>query len=495
MKIINIDKNISKLKTNALVLGIFKNEKFKGAVKELNDRLGGAIKSITDAHGFEGALGDSVLISHTFGKVGAEKILLVGLGEKSTRSEDSFKKAGTVVAKLLKGKAKEVSLAPEFSETTEAISPLIQGISEGDYEFSKYKTEHKAKKSFEKLVFVSKSLKQIDIDKESRRGEVISDSVTVARDLVNEPPVYATPERLAQVALEIAESGGLHCEIFDRAEIEKRGMGGIEAVSRGSDVPPRFIHLTYKPNLGKSRRKPKKKIAIAGKGITFDSGGLCIKPADGMRTMKMDMAGSAVVLGVMKALPYLSPNVEVHGLISASENMTGAKAYKPDDVIKAYNGKTIEVINTDAEGRIVLSDALSYAVELGVDEIVDLATLTGACMVGLGSFTAGVMGNDQRLIDRILKASSQTGEKMWQLPMDDELRDEIHSTIADMKNAGTRMGGAIIAAMLLEQFVAETPWVHIDIAGPAYSEKKNNLRDIGGTGFGINTILRYIVDR
>jgi leucyl aminopeptidase len=279
-------------------------------------------------------------------------------------------------------------------------------------------------------------------------------------------------------------------EIFDAAEIDKRGMGGIEAVSRGSDEPPRFIHLVYEP-----KRKTKKSIAIVGKGITFDSGGLCLKPSDSMRGMKMDMAGSAVVLGVMKALARLAPAVRVHGLIAASENMTGAKAYKPDDVIKAYNGKTIEVINTDAEGRIVLSDALSYAVELKADEIVDFATLTGACMVGLGSYTAGVMGNNQKLIDKILSASGRAGEKMWQLPMDDELREEIKSEVADIRNAGSRLGGAITAAMFLEQFVSDVPWVHIDIAGPAYSEKKSALHKIGGTGFGVGTVVQYIMGK
>ncbi len=361
---------------------------------------------------------------------------------------------------------------------------------EGGYEFNKYKTDSKSKKKLKKIFFVSKKIKQSSFKEEIRRSKVLSDSIKLARDLVNEPPVSVTPTKLAEVAVEIAEKGNLGCEIFDRAQIEKIGMGGIEAVSRGSDVPPRFIHLTYEP-----KRKPKKTIAIVGKGITFDSGGLCLKPADSMRTMKMDMAGSAVVLGVMKALPELLPSVRVHGLISASENMTGAKAYKPDDVIKAYNGKTIEVINTDAEGRIVLSDALSYAVELGVDEIVDLATLTGACMVGLGSYTAGVMGNDQKLAQRILRASERAGEKMWQLPMDDELREEIKSSVADMKNAGSRMGGAITAAMFLEQFVSNVPWVHIDIAGPAYSEKKSSLRKVGGTGFGVSTIVEYIVGR
>ena len=490
MEIIKIDKKVSILKTDVLVVGVFKNEKYSGALRDLNSKLDGVLRNISKDRDFDGSEGDSVTVNATFGKIGAEKVFLVGLGPKSDYSRSTVKKAGILTAGELWGQTEELAFSPEFSELQGGVSALIEGLMEGGYEFNKYKTDSKSKKELKKILFVSKKIKQSSFKEEIRRSKVLSDSIKLARDLVNEPPVSVTPTKLAEVAVEIAEKGNLGCEIFDRAQIEKIGMGGIEAVSRGSDVPPRFIHLTYEP-----KRKPKKTIAIVGKGITFDSGGLCLKPADSMRTMKMDMAGSAVVLGVMKALPELLPSVRVHGLISASENMTGAKAYKPDDVIKAYNGKTIEVINTDAEGRIVLSDALSYAVELGVDEIVDLATLTGACMVGLGSYTAGVMGNDQKLAQRILRASERAGEKMWQLPMDDELREEIKSSVADMKNAGSRMGGAITAAMFLEQFVSNVPWVHIDIAGPAYSEKKSSLRKVGGTGFGVSTIVEYIVGR
>ncbi len=490
LEIIKIDKNILSLKTNVLVIGVFKKEKYSGALKDVNSKLGGALRSVSEDSDFDGSEGDSVTINATFGKIGAEKVLLIGLGPKSDFTRNTIKKAGILTAGQLWGNTEELAFSSEFSQIPGGVSALIQGIMEGGYEFNKYKTDSKQKKKFKKIQLVSRKLKQNTLKQEVHLSKVISDSTKLARDLVNEPPVYVTPEKLAEVAQEIADEGGLECEIFDRAEIEKRGMGGIEAVSRGSDVPPRFIHLTYEP-----KRKPKKTIAIVGKGITFDSGGLCLKPADSMRTMKMDMAGSAVVLAVMKALPELLPSVRVHGLISASENMTGSKAYKPDDVITAYNGKTIEVINTDAEGRIVLSDALSYAVKLGVDEIVDLATLTGACMVGLGSYTAGVMGNDQNLAQKILSAAERAGEKMWQLPMDDELREEIKSSVADMKNAGSRMGGAIIAAMLLEQFVSNVPWVHIDIAGPAYSEKKSSLRKVGGTGFGVGTIIEYILGK
>jgi leucyl aminopeptidase len=339
-------------------------------------------------------------------------------------------------------------------------------------------------------VIVSKDAKGRRFKEEIAHAHALADSISLVRDMVNEPPLYMTPSKIADTASAIARESGMKCEIFDLKEIKRRGMGGLAAVTSGSTEPPRFIDLTYEP-----RGKYKTTLAIVGKGITFDSGGLCIKPADSMRTMKMDMAGAAAVLGIMKAVARLKPSVKVHGLISSCENMTGPAAYKPDDVIRAYNGKTIEVINTDAEGRIVLSDALSYAVHLKVNEIVDLATLTGACMVALGTYTAGLMGNNQKLIDRILKAAGSAGEKVWQLPMDDELRPEVRSDVADMKNAGSRWGGAITAAMFLENFVGDTPWAHIDIAGPAYNEKDSAWNPRGGTGFGVRTVVSYIMDR
>ena len=274
--------------------------------------------------------------------------------------------------------------------------------------------------------------------------------------------------------------------------MKKNGMEAILAVARGSKQPPKFIHMRYKPE---NTKKKVKKIAVVGKGITFDSGGLCLKPADSMRTMKMDMGGAAVVVGVMKAISKLKPNVEVHGIIPTTENMTGGDAYKPDDVIYAMNGKSIEIINTDAEGRIALSDALSYSVKLKVDEIIDLATLTGACMVGLGSYTAGVMGNNQKLVNSILECAEEIGEKMWQLPLDDELRKEIESTVADVKNVGSRWGGAITAGLFLENFVSNKTWVHIDIAGPTYLDNGNKWYPAGASGFGVRTVVKYLMGK
>jgi len=478
---------VLKLKADTLVLGIFKGQKYSGTVKSVNDKLDGAIKNNSNEENFEADLGQSVMLTSTFGKIGSKRVLLVGLGEKSKLRSNVLRKAGTLIMSKIRNISETAIISSEFTTDSGDVSALTEGLLLGSYEFSKYKTGKVPKIKIEKVIFSSSRIKASAFEDEIKFAELIAESTNLARDLVNEPPVYLTPSKLADTASQIAEEAGLDCEIFDYEEIEKRGLAGLMAVSSGSEEPPRFIHLTYEP-----KKKTKKTIAVVGKGITFDSGGLCLKPPDSMRTMKMDMGGSAVVLGVMKAVAKLKPNVRVHGLIASSENMTGGKAYKPDDVIKAYNGKTIEVINTDAEGRVVLSDALSYAVELKVDEIVDLATLTGACMVGLGSYTAGVMGNNQKLIDKIRDASDSVGEKTWQLPMDDELRAEISSNVADIKNAGSRMGGAITAAMFLENFVGDVPWVHIDIAGPAFMEKQSELAPKGGTGFGVRTIIKYL---
>jgi len=366
------------------------------------------------------------------------------------------------------------------------------GLILGTYEFNKYKSNNDDSSSTTdtKYNFIWSKLNQKDFDDSLGKATGIAEATCFTRDLVNEPPDTMTPTRLAELAKGIADENGLECEIFNNVDIRQKGMGGLYAVSKGSLEDPRFIHLTYKP-----KKKARKTVAIVGKGITFDSGGLCLKPADYMKTMKMDMGGSAVVLGVMKVISLLKPSVKVHALISASENMTGGGAYKPDDVVTALNGKTIEVVNTDAEGRIVLSDALSYAVNLGVEEIVDLATLTGACIVALGNYTAGVMGNNQLVVNKILKAANTVGEKVWQLPMDEELRKDINSDIADVKNVGSRYGGAITAAMFLENFVDDTPWAHIDIAGPTFIEKGGEFYPKGATGFGVQTILQYLLER
>lgn len=477
-----------KLKSNVLVVAKFEEEQISKTVKKVNDALKGAVENISEEEGFNAGLG-KILSINTLGKTGSDRVLVVGLGQKSKYNPSCLKKVGIAVAKRVKNFADKVIFSLDIEGSKLNSQNLIMGLILGTYEFNKFKSNNSKSKDTQ-YNFIWSKLNQKDFESSVAKGEGIANATCLTRDLVNEPPDTMTPTKLAEHARQIADENGLGCEIFNNVEIKERGMGGIYAVSKGSLQDPRFIHLIYKP-----KKKARKKIAIVGKGITFDSGGLCIKPADYMKTMKMDMGGSAVVLGVMKAISLIKPSVEVHGLISAAENMTGGGAYKPDDVVTAMNGKTIEVVNTDAEGRIVLSDALSFAVDMGVDEIVDLATLTGACIVALGTYTAGVMGNNQLVINKILKAANTVDEKVWQLPMDDELRKDIESDVADVKNVGSRYGGAITAGMFLEKFVDDTPWAHIDIAGPTFIEKGGDFYPKGATGFGVQTILQYLLER
>ncbi len=482
-------KDPNRIECDLLVVGQFEGEALKGRAKAVNRALHEGLTKASREEKFKGECGKSVMVN-TLERIKARRVLLAGLGKKSDFSEDVLRKVGILTAKRARPvSAERIAFGLELNGKSGEIETLTEGLMLGSYEFDKYKND-KGKKGegIKQAEIMPNKLKEEEFEKEIEFGKILAESTNFARNLVNEPPVVMTPTRLAETAKEIAEREGLAYEILDEKEIEKRGMGALRAVSLGSEEPPRFIHIWYKP-----RGNPKKKIAIVGKGLTFDTGGLCIKPRDSMRSMKCDMSGAASVLGAMMAIPKLKPRVEVHGLISTTENMPGGKAYKPDDIIRALNGKTIEVIDTDAEGRIVLADALSYAVELKVEEIIDLATLTGSCIVALGNYTAGVMGNNEKLTEAVIKAARRAGEKMWQLPMDEELRKEIDSDVADVKNVGSRYGGAITAAMFLEKFVGDTRWVHLDIAGPAFLEKGGDWYPKGGTGFGVRTLIRYIV--
>lgn len=298
-----------------------------------------------------------------------------------------------------------------------------------------------------------------------------------------------TPVSLAETAAELAQSLGLTLEVLEKEQCEALGMGAFLGVAQASALPPKFIHLIYRP-----QGTPKRKLAIIGKGLTFDSGGLNLKTTgSGIETMKMDMAGSAATLGAAKAVGLLKPEVEVHFIVAATENMISGHAIHPGDVVTASNGKTIEINNTDAEGRLTLADALVFAEKLGVDAIVDLATLTGACIIALGNDIAGVWSPQDTLAQEILSASEQAGEKMWRMPLEDKYFEGMKSTIADMKNTGPRPGGSITAALFLKQFVKETPWAHLDVAGPVWSEKESGYNNSGATGYGVRTLVNWVL--
>ena len=341
------------------------------------------------------------------------------------------------------------------------------------------------RRSIETFTLVGPGLKKSA--KLSRALETVQNTVPgvfLARDLVNEPASVSTPTYLANQAKKLADGNGLKTEVWGVNKIKAAKMHGLLAVSRGGPEEPRFIKLSYTPS-----GKPKKKVALVGKGLTFDSGGLSLKPAKSMETMKIDMSGGATVLGTMRAIAALKPPVQVTGYVPSSENMPSGTAQKPGDIISYRNGKTVEVLNTDAEGRLILADALICAVEDKPDVIIDLATLTGACMVALGSQVAGLFSNNQKLTDDLLASSKETGEQLWPMPLVKEYKDDIKSSIADIKNIGGGYGGAITAALFLEEFVSDVPWAHLDIAGPAFSERAPR----GGTGFGVRTLVQYVL--
>ncbi|MGL5195541.1 MAG: leucyl aminopeptidase, partial [Chroococcales cyanobacterium] len=321
------------------------------------------------------------------------------------------------------------------------------------------------------------------------RGLQISSGVNLARQLVAAPSNIVTPMSMAETAEELAAEYGLDLEILEQEDCANLGMGAFLGVAQASEMPPKFIHLTYKP-----QGTPRRKLAIVGKGLTFDSGGLNIKPSgSGIETMKMDMGGSAATFGAAKAIGQLKPDVEVHFIAAVTENMISGRAMHPGDILTASNGKTIEVNNTDAEGRLTLADALVFTEKLGVDAIVDLATLTGACVVALGNDIAGLWSTDEGLASQLLTAAKTAGEKFWQLPMEESYFEGLKSLHADMKNTGPRPGGSITAALFLKQFVEKTPWAHLDIAGPVWTEKDKGYNSAGATGFGVRTLVNWVL--
>ena len=489
MKFFLAKADIAEVSSDSIVLFGFEGERPSAGTRRIDRRLGGFLSEKMKLSGFSGGFGKTVVVDAPAG-LGAKTVVVVGLGKKDGFGAlEAFRAANVAVGRT--GRLSR-SVSVDFSSVDrEFLRPFLEGAACGAYEYGKHKSSGGKKNRIERLEIVSRRISADYFASASSYADVVSRSVSFTRDLVNDPPNMLTPSALAEHALSVAEgSDRLECRVLGREEIKEMGMGGLLAVSLGSSEPPRFIHMSYSPE-----KRSRRKVAIVGKGITFDSGGLCLKPADSMRTMKMDMSGAAVVLGAMRAVGELAPRVNVHGLVPATENMTGGSAYRPDDVVKALNGKTIEIINTDAEGRVALSDALSYAVDLGVSEIIDLATLTGACIVGLGLHNAGVMGNDAGLVKSVLGSARDVGEKMWELPLDAELREEIKSRVADVKNVGSRWGGAITAALFLENFVSETPWAHIDIAGPSYVEKSSDWHRHGATGFGVRTIVDYLMKK
>ena len=462
---IKVSNDVKSAPVEVLVIGQFEGE--KTSIELVNTYVVGKDH-------FNGKFGHTYLM-HTLDKLPADKILVVGLGKKEEFDHNKMREAvAKAVKKLQQIKAKQAAfdfeVSPSYGKDA-AIGAMI-----ADYAYDEYKSE-KAH-HLEEITFAKFS------ENDVKEGIVFGEAMKFTRNLANTPAQIATPQKLAQIASDLE---GIDTKVYDKDAIQRMGMGAYLAVGQGSVNPPEFIHMKY------TGKNPKKKIALIGKGICFDSGGLDIKPASSMLTMKDDMSGAACILGVMKAVAKLQPDAEVHGIIAACENMPSGSSYKPGDILTAKNGKTIEIDNTDAEGRLTLADALCYACELGVDEVIDIATLTGACVVALGTYISGIMGNDNEFTERLIETGKESGEKLWKLPMDKDYFSSLKSDIADMKNTGSRMGGASAAGVFLQEFVDGVKWAHIDIAGTAYLEKPQKEFIAGATGAGVRTLLNYVL--
>jgi leucyl aminopeptidase len=444
---------------------------------------------------FEGRLAEIADV-HTGGRLSAKRVLVVGLGPRAECTAERLRRAAAAAAR----RARDLGAASLAITVLGTGAPGLglaaraqaagEGVLLGLYRFDRYKEKRAGDRLVTALtLLVAPGRDRAPARQGLRRAVLSAEATCFARDLINEPANAVTAVALAEAARTIAREAGLRLRVLDRAACERMGMGAFLGVNRGSTEPPRFIHLAYVPR-GAARRR----IALVGKGITFDSGGLDLKTAEGMERMKGDMSGAAAVLGVMKVLSRLRATVEVHGLIAATDNMPSGSATKPGDVLRAMNGKTIEVNNTDAEGRLTLADAIAYArKEVKPHEIVDIATLTGACAIALGGLCAGAMSNSPALQARVLAAAERAGERLWPLPLIDEYREGLKSEVADMRNTGPRPGGAITAALFIGEFAGDTPWVHLDIAGAAFADKDLPYASKGGVGFGARTLLELVL--
>ncbi|MGI8794617.1 MAG: leucyl aminopeptidase [Acidimicrobiales bacterium] len=440
------------------------------------------------SRGFDGEVGKTLALLAEDGST----ILAVGVGKADQVDGEVVRRAAACIIRA-SGSAKSVTTTlldacPDTLDRKVAAQALAEGAALSTYRFNTYKSKGGGQPPSPVATVRVASKGGVAIQKALDRGAAIAEAVSLARDLVNTPPRDMTPRHMADAALALAKKDGLTVEIWDEKRIAKEKLGGLQAVSAGSAEPPRLIKMEWAPP------KARTTIYLVGKGITFDSGGLNLKSYEGMLTMKCDMAGAAAVIGAMSALPAINARVRVVGLAACSENLPSGTANKPSDVLTIRNGKTVEVHNTDAEGRLVLADALSLATEAKPDAIIDLATLTGACTVALGTEIAGAMGTSTDLLDQIDAASARTGEPFWQLPLPDRYRKHIDSLVADIKNVGAPGGkaGTLTAGLFLREFVDDTPWAHLDIAGPAFMDVDEAHFTRFGTGFAVRTLLDLI---
>jgi leucyl aminopeptidase len=486
-----------------LVIPLFEGELGTNQVATLagaDSALEGRLASAAAQEGFKGKA-DQSFVLNTLGRLEAERVLLLGLGSRTKYVPEVLRLAAGRAAKTaqrLKVRTLVFAVPPAEDLMPNTLRAVVEGLELGAYRFDRYKSSSKEEKNAPKLTAVRLVLpegvqKTKELEQAVEQAQRLAEATNWTRDLVNEPPNVINPETLARAAQEAAREVGLKATIVGRREIERLRMGMFLGVAQGSAHEPKLIHLEYTPKNPKHAKQAP--VALVGKAITFDSGGLSLKPTDSMVDMKVDMAGSAAVLGAMKVIAALKPPFPVHAFIGACENMPSGTAYRPGDVLTSRLGKTVEITNTDAEGRLVLGDVLAWACEHKPAVVIDLATLTGACVIALGNYMVGVFGESDPVVWEVLESARAAGEEMWRLPVSDLQKDALRSDVADMKNAGERWGGAINAALFLREFVGDTPWVHLDIAGPSTSPKERGYFGKGATGVGVRTLVEYVQRR
>src|ERR1700731_757378 len=487
-------KPYAALETEALVSYVFEeSDPIQGRISEIDQSANGLLRNLAKSGELTGKSLEMTLI-HAPAGLKAARLLLVGAGKREQFSSATLRKIAGAALRYLKARSVKqfAFLVREAAPAEDSAQTLAEGSLAANFEADKYKTDKKNEKSVDTVLLAGYSdADRAAAEKGLARGRVIAESQNWARDLINEPSNKLTPRILGEKAEAMAKQAGLAVEILDEKKIADLRMGALLSVAQGGPEPPRVMVVTYTP----ANPKPGAPvIGLIGKAVTFDTGGISIKPADGMEKMKYDMAGGGAMLGVMRAIASLKPNVKVICVVPSTENMVGGKAQKPGDIQTAMSGKTIEVLNTDAEGRLILADGITFAKQLGATHLIDAATLTGAIVVALSNVNAGVFGSDQAFTDRLLASSKAAGEKMWQMPIDDDYREFIKGSVGDIQNIGSgKGGGAITGAMFIKEFTGDTPWIHLDIAGTAWNDDQKPWMAKGATGTAVRTLVHMLM--
>jgi leucyl aminopeptidase len=487
MKVLGINDSLLDFSGEGLAIGLFEDKlELTGDLKALDAKLSGLVSEIITEADFKGKPGSSIA-TRVMG-MGFKKLMIFGLGKSDKLKFEALRKVAGNIAKAArreKCKTVGVSLPIVNSNIAGTAQAIAEGIELALYKDMRFKSEKDESTVVESASLIGFAGQEAAIEK----ANIICSGVFLARELVAAPANVIDSVTFADMAIDLAKTYSLELKILEKADCEALNMGAFLGVARASDIPPKFIHMIYKP-----AGTPRKRVAIVGKGLTFDSGGLNLKVgASSIEMMKTDMGGAGAAFGAAKAIAQLKPDVEVHFISAVTENMINGNAMRPGDILTASNGKTIEILNTDAEGRLTLADSLVYADKLGLDAIVDLATLTGACVVALGNDIAGLWSPDDAFADELMAAAESSGEKLWKMPFEESYFESMKSTIADMKNIGARTGGAISAAVFLKQYVKDTTWAHMDVAGPVWTDKDKDYNPTGATGYGVRTLVDWVL--